>query len=163
MGDWCQRHHSVQPPTGINVSKQRSWDMPSVDVTFNSLFAAQPKDYHRTRLTAVRAPLSDDWLNTLPITSSGLRMEDDAIRVAVGLRLGASLCELHQFTCGNMVNTRSNNGLSCTKSAGRTLRHNYINDLIYHALLYKQDCHRPKNLLLRIDGKRPDSLTNVPW
>ena len=135
LDDWCQRHYPVQPPTGTNASKQRSWDMPSVDATFNSLFAAQPDDSHRARLTAVKAPHSGDWLNALPITSCGLRLEDDAIRVAVGLRLGASLCEPHQCTCGNMVNTRGNHGLSCKRSAGRTLRHNYINDLVYHALL----------------------------
>ena len=60
------------------------------------------------RPTAVKAPHSGDWLNALPITSCGLRMEDNAIRVAVGLNLDANLCELHQFTCGNMVNTRGN-------------------------------------------------------
>ena len=97
---------------------------PSVRTTFNSLFAAQPDDYYRARLTAVKANRSGDWLNALPITSSGLRMEDYATRVAVGLRLDASLCEPHQCTCGNIVNTRSNHGLSCKRSAGRTLRHN---------------------------------------
>ena len=45
MDDWCQRHNPVQPPTGTIASKQRSRDMPSVDATFNSLFAAQPDDY----------------------------------------------------------------------------------------------------------------------
>ena len=74
--------------------------MPSIDATFNSLFAAQPDDYHRARLTAVKAPHSGDWLNVLPISSCGLRTEDNAIRVVVGFRLGASLCEPHQCTCG---------------------------------------------------------------
>ena len=92
--------------------------MPSVNATFNSLFAAQPDDYHRARLTAVKALHSGDWLKALRITSCDLRIEDDAICVAVGLRLGASLCELHQCTCGNMVNTRGNYGLSCKRSAG---------------------------------------------
>ena len=164
LDDWCQRHYPVQPPTGTNASKQRSWDMPSVDATFNSLFAAQPDGYHRARLTAVKAPHSGDWLNALPITSCGLRLEDDAIRVAVGLRLGASLCEPHQYTCGNMVNMRSNHGLSCERSVGRTLRHNYINDLVYHALLQAglPSTKEPAGLL-RTDGKRPDGLTNVLW
>ena len=40
---------------------------------FNSLFAAQPDDYHRTS-----------------ITSYGLRLKDNAIRVAIGLHLGAN-------------------------------------------------------------------------
>ena len=164
LDDWCQRHYPVQPPTGTNASKQRSWDMPSVDATFNSLFAAQPDDYHRAGLTAVKAPHSGDWLNALPITSCGLRLEDDAIHVAVGLRLGASLCEPHQCTCGNMVNTRGNHGLSCKRSAGRTLRHNYINDLVYHTLLQAglPSTKEPAGLL-RTDGKWPDDLTNVPW
>ena len=31
---------SLPYPTGTNANKQRSWDMSSVDATFNSLFAA---------------------------------------------------------------------------------------------------------------------------
>ena len=46
MDDWCQRHYPAQPPTGANESKQRSWNMSSVDATFNYLFEAQPDDYH---------------------------------------------------------------------------------------------------------------------
>ena len=84
--------------------------------------------------TAVKVLHSGDWLNALPITSCGSRMEDDAIRVAVGLCLGFSLCEPQQCTCGNVVNTRGNYGLSRKRSAGRTLRHNYLNDLVCHAL-----------------------------
>ena len=61
-------------------------------------------------------------------------MEDDAIFVAVGLRLGASLYETHQCTYGNTVNTRTNYNLSCKRSDKRTLRHYYLNDLVYHAL-----------------------------
>ena len=91
-------------------------------------------------------------------------MKDDAIRVAVGLRLGATQREPHQCTCGNMVNTRGNHGLSCKRSAGRTLRHNSLNDLINHTLLLAElpSTKEPAGLL-RTDGKRPDGLTNEPW
>ena len=135
--------------------------MSSVDAIFNSLFAAQLDDYHRARLTAVNASHSGDWLHALLITSCCLRMEDDAIRVVpIGLRLGVSQCEPHQCTCGNMVYTRSNHGLSRKRSAGRTLRHNHINDLIYNALLQARLPYRTKNLqgyfVLMVSG-----LTNV--
>ncbi len=64
------------------------WDKPSVDATFNELFAAPTGDYHRAALTAFRALFCGDRLNALTITSRGLRLEDSAIYVAVGLRLG---------------------------------------------------------------------------
>ena len=91
-------------------------------------------------------------------------MKDDAIRVAVSLRSSANLCEPHQCTSGYMVNTRGNHGLSCKRNARRTLRHNYLNDLIYHALLQAGllSTYKPAGLL-RTDGKWPDGLTNVPW
>ena len=100
---WCQDYYLKYPlysPLGTNASKQRSWDMPSVDATFKFLFAAQLDGYHRARLISTKAPHNSDWLNALPIISCGLRMEDDAIRVAVCLRLDVSLCELHQCTFG---------------------------------------------------------------
>ena len=35
---------------------------------------------------------SGDWLFALPIASCGLKLDDEAISVAVGLRLGLDLC-----------------------------------------------------------------------
>ena len=44
------------------------------------------------------------------------------------------------------------------------MRHNYINNLIYRALLQAglPSTKKPAGFL-RTDGKRPDGLTNVPW
>ena len=92
LDDWCQRNYLILPPTGINASRQHYWDKPSVDATFNSLFAAQPVDYYRDVLAAFRAPYSGNRLNALPNTSCGLRLEDNAIYVAVSLHLDACLC-----------------------------------------------------------------------
>ena len=49
--------------------------------------------YHRARLLAVAAAHSGDWLNAVPISACGLRLNDEAIRVAVGLRLGSENCQ----------------------------------------------------------------------
>ena len=86
-------------------------------------------------MMAAAAEHSGDWLNALPITSCGLRLDNEAVRVAVGLRLGCSLCQPHQCPCGAMVDTRGSHALSCRFSAGRQARHHYVNDLIYRALV----------------------------
>ena len=50
----------------------------------------------------------------------GLRMEDETIRVAVGLRLGIPLCRPHKCShCGATVDDLATHGLSCRWSEGR--------------------------------------------
>jgi len=49
----------------------------------------------RARFLAAASPHSDDWLHALPIAACGLRLDDEAIRVAVGLLLGSNLCVPH--------------------------------------------------------------------
>ena len=46
----------------------------------------------RARFLAAASPHSGDWLLALPITACGLRLSDEAARVAVALRLGCSVC-----------------------------------------------------------------------
>jgi len=91
-------------------------------------------------------------------------MEDSAIRVAVGLRLGCTICEVHLCPCGATVDTLGRHALSCKKNAARTQRHAWLNDLIYRALI-RADIPAVKEPLglSRNDGKRPDGLTLVPW
>ena len=95
----------------------------------------------------------------------GLRMDDNTVRVAVGLRLGSTLCRPHTCQhCGADVNHLATHGLSCKKSEGRHHRHAAINDILYRAL---SSAKIPSRLepsgLLRSDGKRPDGVTMVPW
>ena len=85
-------------------------------------------------------------------------MADEAIRVAVGLRLGL-ICE----PCGANVDARGLHGLACKSSAGSSTRHQQLNDLIWR-VLKRADIPSTKEPtgLLRGDGKRPDGLTLVP-
>ena len=100
----------------------------------------------------------------MPISSVGLRMDDDVIRVAVGLRLGANLCEPHMCTCGVPVDARGTHGLACKRSAGRHPRHGLLNDVVWRAMLRAQvpSCKEPAGLS-RSDGKRPDGVSLIPW
>ena len=44
----------------------------------------------------------------------GLRIDDKTVQVAVGLRLGIPLCQLHYYSpCGAKVENLATHGLSC--------------------------------------------------
>ena len=52
--------------------------------------------------------LSGDWLLAMPITSCGLRLDDEAVRVGVGYNW-VSVFVPHQCQCGSLVDANSNN------------------------------------------------------
>jgi len=63
---------------------------------------------------------SGDWLFALPIASCGLKLDDEAVRVAVRLRLGLDLCVPRECHCGSMVDARGFHSFVCKKAYGRT-------------------------------------------
>ena len=77
--------------------------------------AATASHYHTARLLAAAAPHSGDWLHTLPISACGLHLEDNAIHVAVGLRLGCAICETRACLCGATVDSLGQHALSYKK------------------------------------------------
>jgi len=160
---WSSAHN--QPfPTLPAALKQAAWDKPSVTADAARVLADATNPIDKARIFACSAPHSGDWLHALPISNCGLRLDDEAIRIAVGLRLGTNLCQSHACPCGAQVDARGIHGLSCRKSAGRLARHHHINDLIYRALVRAgvPSTKEPSGLL-RSDGKRPDGLTLIPW
>ena len=87
------------------------------------------------------------------------------LRVAVGLRLGVTLCQAHHcHQCGMKVDHLGLHGLNCRKSQGLHSRHAAINDLIKRALASAQvPSHLEPSGISRVDGKRPDGATVTPW
>src|SRR6476619_1918784 len=96
------------------------------------------------------------WLKAIPLATVGLKLEDEAARIAVGLRLGTNICEAHDCACGVRVNSRGTHGLACKYSAGRQPRHGQLNDVICRALQCVQIpvVKEPVGLCWS-DGKRP--------
>ena len=161
---WSQNIDQT-PPEGIASHQQKCWDSYKVSAVIDSLLNEAPDLFTRTRLLTVSVKESGAWLNALPVSSLGLRMDDNTIRVAVGLRLGSPLCRPHSCQhCGAEVDHLATHGLSCRKSEGRHHRHAALNDIIHRAL---SSAKVPSRLeptgLLRSDGKRPDGVTLVPW
>jgi hypothetical protein len=99
----CRRQGTV--PEGPAVNMQSAWDSLTVKKEFTELLDRYSEPSHRARLLAASATHSGDWLNALPLVSCGLHLSDDAIRVAVGLRLGCVICEVHSCGCGATVDS----------------------------------------------------------
>ena len=128
------RSHDSEPPTGANASKQREWDTPIVEAALSSLLSSADEPA-QGRLLAAQRKESGAWISAPPMSSLGLRMDNDTIRVAVGLRLGTQLCTPHQCVqFGSLVDSSGTHGLHCGRSAGRHPRHAAINDLVRRTL-----------------------------
>ena len=103
-------------------------------------------------------------LNVQPISTLGLRMDDNTIKVATGLRLGTTLCRPHScIHCGEEVDNLATHGLSCRWSEGHHHRHAEMNDIMKRALTSaKVPSRLEPSSLPQADGKRPDGITVVP-
>jgi len=86
------------------------------------------------RFLAVAAPRSSDWLLALPITSCGLRLDDESVHVAVSMCLGINLCESHVCCgCSFEVDARDLHCFMCKHAPGRTAIHQSLNDVVSRA------------------------------
>ena len=91
-------------------------------------------------------------------------MSNDTVRVAVGLRIGAPLCQTHKCAhCGKDTDQLGRHSLSCRSSTGRISRHHAINNIILHSLAAAKIPSRLEpSGLFSSDRKRPDGVSLVP-
>ena len=153
----------VVEPAGEETGAQRKWDDPCCKTVAERLKVGAG-ERTRARLLASCAPGSEVWLNAIPSAPLGLNLDNNTLRIAIGLRLGVPLVMPHQCPCGAAVDKFGHHGLACKRSAGRHLRHNLLNDGILRALHSAgvQAIREPPGLD-RGGGKRPDGVTLVPW
>ena len=83
--------------------KQSFCDQPGLQADRSLVEASMVDPSQMARYLASVAPHSGDWLLALPIANCGLRLEDEAVRVAVGMRLGLTLCVPYRCRCGSDV------------------------------------------------------------
>ena len=92
------------------------WDRTGIMADRTVVMSAFTNNFNRARLLAASAPHSGDWLHALSLSTCELRLDNEAVRVAVDLRLGTSLCEPHQCPCGKQVDGRKADPYDITNS-----------------------------------------------
>ena len=101
---WWSKDLDIPLPSGPASHRQKAWDAHRVSATADTLLKQAPNAVTCFRLLAASAKESGAWLNALPISSLGLWMDNNTVRVAVGLRLGSTLCQPHTcHHCGVQV------------------------------------------------------------
>jgi len=74
--------------------KQSFWDKPGIMSARDLVESSYSEPQQRARFLAAASPHRGDWLLALPTKACGLQLSDEAVRVAVALRLGCSVCVL---------------------------------------------------------------------
>ena len=144
--------------------KQSFWDKPGLLTDRALIESSLVEPSQRARFLAAQAPHSGDWLLALPIANCGLRLDDEAVRVAVGMRLGLSLCVPHNCHCGTLVDAQGLHAMVCKKAPGKIARHHVFNDIIWRAVgAAGIPAVKEPSGLDRQDGKRPTVPTQCRY
>ena len=144
---------------GLPSNLPKSLGCPMVVCDYQTLLNNATPDIDKARLLAVKANHGSEWIFALPISASGLRISNEAVRIAIDLRLGLNICESHSCPCGGVVNAKGIHGLSCKRCAGRSIRHQQINNLVWRALR-RADLHLSKNRKV-CSPERTSVLTSI--
>ena len=91
---WSEMFES-ESLSGSAARSQRSWEAAAINHGKTTLIVQNMNPIDRARLLALFAPHSGDWLMALPVASRCLRLDNESIREAVGLRLGCIPFALH--------------------------------------------------------------------
>ena len=143
---------------------QRAWDEALIDHALDTILETTIDTSSRAHLLAMSTKESGAWLDVLPATHLGTKLDNNSICIATGLRLGADIVVEHSCICGHTVDSSDHHGLSCRRSGGRISRHQVANETIHRAVF---SGGIPAILELvgvsREDAKRPDGMTLIPW
>ena len=82
-------------PSEASKHIQRAWDSHVTTTPYNEHLVNYSLPVDEVRLKAIITSHAGDWLHASPLTAVGLRLSDEAVRVAAGLRLGTNICQPH--------------------------------------------------------------------
>jgi len=154
---------SAGPLSAPLPGKQSFWDKLGLqnDRAFIEDSFAEPSQ--KARFLASVAPHNGDWLLAVPVANCSLRLDDEAVRVAVSMRLGLALCAPHSCLCGDQVDAIDLHAMVCKKAPSRIARHQVLSDIIWRSL-GSASIPATKDSRSHQDwsGKMVNSLTGAP-
>ena len=126
LSNWREGLPSDTPQPDMGISHvQKSWDKPRVQFQQEFLLSNCDDSQSRAHLLAASSKESGVWLNAMPVSSLRLHLSNDELRIAVGLRLGALLCQPHKCNfCSSEVYQLATHDLSCQHIQSRRPHHN---------------------------------------
>ena len=98
--------YNTNTPGSPSDTKQSVWDRPGIMADQAVVMSAFTDKFNRARLLAASAPHSGNWLQALTLLTCGLTLDNESVRVAVGLRLCTGLFVPHQCPYGKKVDAR---------------------------------------------------------
>ncbi|XP_055351591.1 uncharacterized protein LOC129597910 [Paramacrobiotus metropolitanus] len=160
---WKLKARQPEIPELAYRKSQKAWDLPLCNVSLSSLLEVfQGDEISTARLLAQSRPESGIWLNALPSAHIGNLLGDDELKISVGLRLGATICEPHDCVkCLKPVDGYGHHGLSCVFSAGRHPRHGGLNSIICVSAGVPAKLE-PRGTSHTTE-RRPDGCTTFAW
>ena len=93
LSSWSSSFGAI---TDTLPAREPFWDHPCIQAERLLVESSLSSAFQRASFLAASSKHSGDWLYALPVTSCGMRLDDEALRVAIGLRLGLKLCVPHQ-------------------------------------------------------------------
>ena len=101
---WCSLTTTSTPVnTPSNLPKSLGCLMVVRDC--HTLLDNATSDIDKAGLLAEKADHGSEWIFALPISACGLRISNEAVGIAIGLRLGLNICEPH-YPCGGVVDAK---------------------------------------------------------
>jgi len=115
LSDWASAYDTL---SAVLPSKQPFCDRPGIMADLAQVKSSLSTPFQQASYLATSTPHSEDWLQALPISSCGLRIDDEAVRTGVGLWLGLPHCVPHNCHCGSLVDAQGLHAFVCKKAPG---------------------------------------------
>ena len=83
---------------------QTNWTQPVYVKTAQDLISRMDDKDKRSKIfNAHQGKFGSQWLNVVPCKNVGLKLDDQQLRISIGLRLGGNICLVHTCHCHKRV------------------------------------------------------------